>query len=109
MKKRVDKVSALKAIMAGPASLGEFAERLVEDGFRIKGPRKAYNVMVRLYRQGLVRKVIGSGDVHYTLKTKDGATPVVRRQLLVTWELTQRGQKRFDYLTSPEPESGTAR
>lgn len=105
----IDKLTALRILEEkGPITVGEYVEALRAEGFEVKGPRKAHNchetnkgsrVLMRLHRQGLVRKVVRVEEIAYTLTTRSGETKDVQRgQRMVRYEVTERGRGRMGYL-----------
>lgn len=99
----VDKQSALSILAEageGGMDVEGFAQTLRDEGFRVPGPRKAYNTLNRLKSQGLVRKDERTEELEYTL----GDTNVSRTQRRVYWVLTERGLGRLEWLRNrPEP------
>lgn len=108
----VRKVQALGVIQdCGPCSVSDFAEALQAAGLAVKGPWKAHNILLRLFRQGLVKRKSRNENVAYTLKTKDSSVEVSRGQRKVYWEISENGEKRLEYLLSqaaPRVESKVA-
>jgi len=98
----VKKVIALRVLSNGPMDVSEFGEALVALKFKIKGPRKPYNILSRLLAQGLVRREVTQEEVTYDMKVR-GSNPPAKRPVSrgctrVRWSLTGKGQDRLKYL-----------
>jgi hypothetical protein len=99
----VSKTTALEALEKRRLQVSDFAKALSARGCRCPGPRKAWNVLVRLLKQGLVCRIEDEAEISYAMGRRDGraadqAPPVVRRQHRILWALTKRGRDRLTWL-----------
>ena len=98
----VEKATALKTLMeiGNPCSADDFAAALGKRKFKMGVDNRAYNILNRLSKQGLVRKIEEQKEVEYELRTRSGETRLVRRpQTHVSWAMTDKGRKRLKRLT----------
>lgn len=85
---------------------GQFARGLERLGFDIDlkdvaRAARVYNLLQRLWRQGLIRKLEEQRELTYGVKEKAGRSyRVTRSQAIVLWEITPKGEARFKYLQS---------
>jgi len=94
----VQKSIALRVLSSGPMDIAQFGKALVDLKFKIKGPRKPYNILARLLAQGLVRREVSQEEVSYSMNVKGSQRTVSRGCRRVRWDLTKKGQDRLKYL-----------
>jgi hypothetical protein len=94
----IRKVIALRVLSEGPMDVREFQAELQKLGHRVPGPRKAYNVLLRLLHQDLVRRAVSSDPISYETGPKEARRVVSRDCRRVHWHLTNKGEKRLKYL-----------
>jgi hypothetical protein len=99
----VKKAIALRVLLGGALDVLGFGRALVALGFKIKGPRKPFNILARLLAQGLVRREITKEEVTYQMKVGGESKPVSRGCTRVRWSLTKKGQERLKYLDREGP------
>jgi len=94
----VKKVIALRVLSEGSMDVSQFGAALVALKFKVKGPRKPYNILSRLLAQGLVRREVTQEEVTYDMTVRGSQRPVSRGCRRVRWALTGKGKDRLKYL-----------
>ena len=91
------KREALKLLAThGPVTVGGFAVLLRGAGFRVPGPRKSYNVLGRLLKQGLARRTEEVRTIRYVTRSlRNPDEPMERRQRFVLWDITPKGRDKL--------------
>lgn len=102
-KRFVDKKTALVVLERdGPMAVTEFGERLRAIGKLMKGPRKAFNVLSKLFNQGLVRRMEKQKLLRYKMSRGEKLLDIERIGRVVLWGISDRGKKRLAYYAEKE-------
>lgn len=110
----VDKAKALRILKGmNGCSTEEYAGALRTQKFQVgdlgnkdrekrkKAWKRAYQVLQRLQRQGLVARIPqGTHQVKYELRTRGGPRIATRNHDAYTWEITLKGKARMKFLES---------
>lgn len=98
----VEKGTALRTLaeIGKPCSAEDFGRALTRQRFRVNGTdNRAYNILDRLRRQGLVARSYQTKSLNYELPTRSGTVrPIRRTQACAIWSVTPKGRARIKHL-----------